>query len=114
MFMTTRGDTENDLAKFQEMGCKERTVESTEGGSDITRIVCPKSDGSSPRFRTRVTVLNVLRDLVPREPPDGNLGIVPKHSENATRSHVERMTSTSFAVGKSTASVVAARAQALG
>lgn len=88
-------------------------AEVTEGCSDIARAVGPESDGSSPRVRVRVTVLDVLRDLVPVESPDGNLCAIPKHGENATRCHVEGMAGTSFGVSEGATVVVAPRAQAL-
>lgn len=71
-----------------------------EGGCDITRISCPESDGRSPRFRFRVTILDVLRNLVPGESPDSNLGLVPEGSKNTAITCVEGRASTSFAVGK--------------
>lgn len=95
------------------MDREERTAEVFERGSDITRITCPESNGDSPRLRVGIAILDVLRDLVPLESPDGNLCIVPKHSENSTGGHVEGMASTSFDVGESATVVVTARAQAL-
>jgi len=88
-------------------------TEVLEGGSDIARVVGPKGDRSSPRARVRVTVLDVLRDLISLESPDGNLCVVPERGENTTSGYVEGMASTSFAVGEGATCVVAARAQAL-
>jgi len=99
--ITTDGDVDDE-------------VEVTEGSRDITRITGPESDGSSPRVRVRVTVLDVLRNLVPGEPPGGDLRLIPEHGENSTIGHVEGVTSTSIDVGEGTTVVVTVRAQASG
>lgn len=112
MLMTTGGHR-NNSAKSREIEHEEHTTEILEGGSDIARVVGPKGDRSSPRAGVRVTVLDVLRNLISLESPDGNLRVVPKRGENTTSGHVEGMTSTSFAVGEGATCVVTAGAQAL-
>jgi len=57
--------------------------------------------------------LDVLRDLVPLEPPDGNVRGVPKHGVNTTSGHIEGGTSAPCDVGEGTTGVVSARALAL-
>ena len=54
-----------------------------------------------------------MRDLVPLEPPDGNVRGVPKHGINATGSHIEGGTSASLDVGEGTTGIVTTRAPAL-
>lgn len=54
-----------------------------------------------------------MRDLVALEPPDGNMGGIPKHGINTTGGHVERSTSASRDVGEGTAGVVTTGAPAL-
>lgn len=93
---------------------EERTTEVLEGGSNITRVVGPEGDWRPPRVGVGVTALDVLRDLVPLESPNSDLGVVPKRGEDTTSSHVEGVTSTSFAVGEGATIVVTARTQALG
>lgn len=55
-----------------------------------------------------------MRDLTPLEPPDSNVGGIPKHSVNTTSGHIERMTSASIDIGEGTTGVVSSRAPALG
>lgn len=109
----TTGGHRNNSANSREIEHEVRTTEVLEGGSDIARVVRPKGDRSSPRARVRVTVLDVLRNLISLESPDGNLRVVPERGENTTSSYVEGMASTSFAVGEGATCVVTARAQAL-
>ena len=73
----------------------------------------PQSNGSSPTVWVRVTVLDVLRDLSSVESPDGNVRVIPKHSEDTTGGLVEGMTSTSFGVNEGATIVVTGRALAL-
>lgn len=98
--ITTDGDVDDE-------------TEVLERSSNVARLVSPESDRGSPRIGIRVTALDVLRDLVPLEPPDGNLLVVPKRGEYPTSCHVEWMTSTSLDVCEGATVVVAAGAQAL-
>ena len=112
MLMTT-GRHKDSLAQPWETEHERRTTEVLEGSGDIARLIRPESDRSSPRIGIRITALDVLRDLVPLEPPDGNVIVVPKRGEYTTSHHVERMTSASLGVREGATIVVTARTQAL-
>ena len=84
-----------------------------EGIADITALGRPISHGDSPGSRIRVSTLDILGDLTTIKPPERNLGIIPKHSENATASGIEWTASTSLEIGNSTTGVIAARTHTL-
>jgi len=57
--------------------------------------------------------LDILRDLTTLEPPDGNVGGIPKHGINTTGGHIEGSTSAPCDVCEGTTGVVTTRALAL-
>lgn len=109
----TTGGHKDGLAQSRETEHEERTTEVLEGSGNVARLVRPESDRSSPRIGIRVTALDILRDLVPLESPDGNVRVVPKRGEYTTSCHVEGMTGTSLGIREGATVVVAARTQAL-
>lgn len=85
----------------------------TESIGDITTLAGPVSDGDSPGIGVGVSALDILRDLVTVESPEGDLRIIPEHSENATASRIEGAASASLEIAYGTTSITTARAQAL-
>lgn len=85
----------------------------TESIGDITTLAGPESDGDPPGIGVGVSTLDILRDLVTVEPPDGDLRIIPEHGENATASRVEGVASASLKIAYGATGVTTARAQAL-
>jgi len=92
----------------------EDKLEVTEGAIDVTRVASPQSNWSSPTFGVRVTVLDILGDTRPLEPPGCNGVIVPKHGVDTAACHVEVMTNTSRDISEGAASVVDSRALTFG
>ena len=89
------------------------TVVILEGAGDITALAGPESHGDPPVAGVGVRALDILRDLASVKPPEGDLRVVPEHSENATATGVEWTASTPLEIGHGTTSVTATRAQAL-
>jgi len=91
----------------------ERTAVITEGFSDIATLVGPVSNGDSPSFGVGIFILNILGDLVTREPPERDLSLVPEHSDDTATSRIEWSTSASLEIVNGTAGVVTVRALAI-
>jgi len=91
---------------------KRRTAVITEGVGDIATLVGPVSDGDSPSFGVGIFILDVLRDLATLKPPQRDLSVVPKHSDDTTAGLVERAPSASLEIRNGAAGVVTVRALA--
>ena len=85
----------------------------TEGIGNVTTLVGPVSDGNSPSFGVRISILNILRDLVTFKPPERDLSLVPEHSDDTATSLIERTTSASLEIVDGATGVVTVRALAL-
>ena len=81
---------------------------------DVTRFVSPVGDGGSPTIWVGAFIVDILRDLTTREPPEGYLCIVPEHNEYAATISVEGCTSTSVEVFDSASSVASGTTSTLG
>jgi len=82
----------------------------TEGVGDITTLVGPISDRNSPVLRVRVSVLDILGDLVTLEPPERDLSLVPEHNDDTTVLLVERTASASLEIVDGTTGIMTVRA----
>jgi hypothetical protein len=82
------------------------TTVTTEGITDVAALGGPERDGGSPSIRVRVSTLNILGDLATVKPPNGNLRVIPEHSENPTTGSIERGTSASLEIAHGATSVV--------
>jgi hypothetical protein len=82
------------------------TAVTTEGIANVAALGGPESNGGPPSIRVRVSALNILGDLVTVKPPNGNLRVIPEHSENTTTASVERGASASLEVAHGATGVV--------
>ena len=78
----------------------------TEGIGNVTTLVGPVSNRNSPSFWVRISILNVLGDLVAFKPPERDLSLVPEHSDDTATSLIERTTSASLEIVDGTTGVV--------
>ena len=75
---------------------------------NVTRLVVPIGDWSSPTTRVGATIEDILRDFVPREHPKGQFIIIPEHDDYTPSTSIERCASTPIK-GFNAASIVTLR-----